>query len=136
MPETVVMQHAPAMKVGGRRLSVSARHKPPHPAEPPKTERATSEPADYPRPAPPPGANTAAETDTSPPSNNVINNNPPPHHEDEVPPPKKERVEKKMEELAHRKAEMTRPTRDVHAASRASGQNMRIGQPAGKGLGL
>jgi len=135
--DTVAVQHAPAMKVGGRRLSISAKHKTPHPTEPTKTDKEGSAPADYPRPAPPPGtttaeSNTPTNTNEAPP-NNVVNNN----HEDDIPPPpKKERVDKKMEELAHRKVEMTRPTRDVHAANRGSGQNMRIGQPAGKSFGL
>jgi len=134
--DTVAVQHPPAMKVGGRRLSISARHKAPPAAEPTKTDKEGSEPADYPRPAPPPGT-TTTESDTNINTNeappNVVNNN----HEDDIPPPpKKERVDKKMEELAHRKVEMTRPTKDVHAASRGSGQNMRIGQPAGKGFGL
>ncbi|KAF8893682.1 hypothetical protein CPB84DRAFT_1783116 [Gymnopilus junonius] len=136
LSDTVAVQHPPAMKVGGRRLSISAKHKAPHPAGPTKTENEGSTPADYPRPAPPLGTadnNEAESTNEAPNPNAVVNNN----HEDEIPPPpKKERVDKKIEEFAHRKTEMTMPTRDMHAASRAGGQNMRIGQPAGRGFGL
>ncbi|KDR85806.1 hypothetical protein GALMADRAFT_234898, partial [Galerina marginata CBS 339.88] len=110
-------------KVGGRRLSISAKPKPQHHAEANKAEATTDQtPApDYPRPAPPTGEPEA-----------------PHHHQhnEEEAPPKKERTEKKLQELAHKKVEMTRPTRDVPSASKGHATNMRIGQPAGKGLGI
>jgi len=124
MADGILVQHPPAIKVGGRRLSISTKPKTQHHAETNNPEAANEQAAapDYPRPAPPTG-----------------DQEPPPHHhqhnEEEVP-PKKERTEKKLQELAHRKVEMTRPTRDVPSASKGHTVNMRIGQPAGKGFGV
>ncbi|KAF4612167.1 hypothetical protein D9613_004292 [Agrocybe pediades] len=129
MSDTAIpVSHAPAMKVGGRRLSVSssARHRTQAHAEPTTTAKEggsaaePKEPAmdDYPRPAPPTGENIPHQQ----------------HHEEE--PPKKERNEKKFQDMAHRKVEMTRPTREFNTGNRGFGGGMRIAQPAGKALGV
>ncbi|PCH34335.1 hypothetical protein WOLCODRAFT_63820 [Wolfiporia cocos MD-104 SS10] len=124
MTDTVV-QHPPAIKVGGRRLSVSSRPKP-HPATEAKPASPTTEPVDYPRPAPP-GEQSPHE-----------------NHEEEVPKKEKkkgnggEEHERRLQESLHRKAEQNRPSKDGHTAKNwnAIGGGGRIGQPAGRGLGI
>jgi hypothetical protein len=80
--------------------------------------------ADYPRPAPP------GEEHEHP---------PPPHNEEEVPLKKEKKHgnhenEKKLKELAHRKEEANRPTRDIQSGPKGFGAGGRIAQPAGKGF--
>lgn len=120
------LQHPPAVKVGGRRLSISTSklHKP-HSAAPQATPPTEREPApDYPRPAAPGGDEQGAHQQQQ-------------HHEEENS-PKKERkhgqhdAERKTKEYAQWKAESTRPTRDSVPAYKAGA---RIVQPA-KGFGL
>ncbi|KAF8899357.1 hypothetical protein BD779DRAFT_1667039 [Infundibulicybe gibba] len=126
MVDTVSIQHPPAVKVGGRRLSTTTRPKPAH-----TPEVATAEPVspaeeilDYPRPAPPGGEEQV---------------HPHVHAEEEIP-LKKERKhhdnESKLKELAHSKGEMTRPTREHAQNGKGFGAGGRIAQPAGKGLGV
>ncbi|EMD32585.1 hypothetical protein CERSUDRAFT_87901 [Gelatoporia subvermispora B] len=118
----VPAQRAPAMKVGGRRLSVTTRPKPhPAPAEakPPSPDADT--PTDYPRPAPP------GE-----------------QHEHEEEPPRKEKRrgnggdehERRLQEDLYRKAEQNRPRRDVHGRRNSVGGGGRISQPAGKNIAV
>ncbi|KAG9222106.1 hypothetical protein CCMSSC00406_0009283 [Pleurotus cornucopiae] len=115
--------HPPAVKVGGRRLSISKTklHAP--------TEQANNESKvggqkadepevmDYPRPA--------APGEERP--------HPPPHHDE----PKKEKHsphDARLKELAHAKAEATMPTRGIKSSGKAYGAGGRIAQPAGKSL--
>lgn len=57
-------------------------------------------------------------------------------------PPKKEKKhgshenERKLKELAHRKAEITRPTKDLMPGNKGFGASGRIAQPAGKSLSV
>ncbi|KAJ7871186.1 hypothetical protein B0H14DRAFT_2724662 [Mycena olivaceomarginata] len=113
--------HPPAIKVGGRRHSISTvRHRPhpapePAPAAPPRAAEAL----DYPRPAPP----TVAGDEVA--------HVPPPHNEDEaLRKDKKHENERKLMELAQRKAEMTRPTRIPKNNGKGFGAAGRIAQPA------
>ncbi|OCH93001.1 hypothetical protein OBBRIDRAFT_885862 [Obba rivulosa] len=117
-------QRAPAMKVGGRRLSISSRPKPhPAPVEATPASPVADEPTDYPRPAPP-------------------GEQPP--REDE--PPKKEKKrgnggdehERRLQEDLYRKAEQNRPRRDMHGRGNPSsvGGAGKTGQPAGKSMTL
>ncbi|KAF9469520.1 hypothetical protein BDZ94DRAFT_1242596 [Collybia nuda] len=125
MAEIISSQHLPAVKVGGRRLSVSSKPKHHAPAEPSPVEPETApETLDYPRPAPP--------------GEEQVHAHPPLHtEEDNI---KKDRKhgshenEQKLKELAHHKAEMTRPTKDVAGGHKGFGAGGRIAQPAGKGL--
>ncbi|CAA7264882.1 unnamed protein product [Cyclocybe aegerita] len=127
MTESGPVQHPPAVKVGGRRLSITKHkvHLPARETLSPEAANKEEEPAvsDYPRPAPP-------------------NSDAPHHHtHQEDLPPKKERKhvhdsEKKMQEYAHWKSESTRPTKEPDVGSRNQGTGMRIAQPAGKNFGL
>lgn len=125
MTEGIIAQHPPALKVGGRRLSISTKHKS-HPSTDttsPEVEKKHDEAIpDYPRPAPPTG---------DAPLHHIHH-----HHEEDMPPKreKKHDNERKMQEYAHWKSETTRPTRDLNAGGK--GQFMRIAQPAGKALGV
>ncbi|KAF9535604.1 hypothetical protein CPB83DRAFT_888295 [Crepidotus variabilis] len=118
------VQHQPAMKVGGRRLSVTNRHKPHNACErlSPETEDKMQEtgPADYPRPAP--------HTEHVPHAHVQH------QFEEETPfrKDKKHDAEWKLKENGHRKTEPTRPTREAAASQR--NQALRISQPAGKAL--
>ncbi|EIW63846.1 uncharacterized protein TRAVEDRAFT_157597 [Trametes versicolor FP-101664 SS1] len=113
-------QHAPAIKVGGRRLSVTAR--PPKPvAAPVETHTAGSDtPVDYPRPAPP-GEQQQLHKD-----------------EEEVPKKKQgnggDEHERRIQESLYRKAEHNRPTREFKGNPKTAGA--RISQPAGKSLAM
>ncbi|KAG6329722.1 hypothetical protein ID866_9366 [Astraeus odoratus] len=115
----VVPHHLPAVKVGGRRLSVSAKAKP-HTASvtSPKTASET-ESADYPRPA----AQEQEQQEA--------------HEEEEA--PKKEKKhghrghdEKRLKENPSWKVEATRPTRDNISNRHSFGGAGRIGQPVSK----
>jgi len=123
MADSTLAQHSPALKVGGRRLSVSKPK--------PRTNGPAS--ADVPAPAP-----TAAATDYPRPAppQDLVNN------EDE--PPKKDKRqghgnhdhdnEKKAQEAVYRKAEATRPTRDAIGGKSGFGGAGRVLQPGGKGF--
>ncbi|KAG5717981.1 hypothetical protein E4T56_gene1727 [Termitomyces sp. T112] len=119
--------HPPAIKVGGRRLSVSSRPK--HAATTEPTTASPSPPTDYPRPV-----HTTTGTDEQ------AHAPPPPHHEDE--PPKKEKRhqnhehEKHLRDLAQRKSEATRPSKDLMGGNKGFGAAGRIAQPAGRSLAI
>ncbi|KAH9885442.1 hypothetical protein C8Q73DRAFT_717876 [Cubamyces lactineus] len=116
-----LVQHPPAMKVGGRRLSVTSRPK--HPAataEPERMSPGADMPTDYPRPAPP------GEQQ---------------HKEEEEVPKKKQgnggdEHERRIQESLYRKAEVNRPTREFKSGGKAVGGGGRISQPAGKSLSM
>ncbi|KAJ8472330.1 hypothetical protein ONZ51_g8586 [Trametes cubensis] len=117
-----LVQHPPAMKVGGRRLSVTSRPK--HvaaTAEPEKMSPGADTPTDYPRPAPP------GEQQQ--------------HKEEEEAPKKKQgnggdEHERRIQESLYRKAEVNRPTREFKSGGKAVGGGGRISQPAGKSLSM
>jgi hypothetical protein len=133
MTEGTKAQHPPAMKVGGRRLSLSMpRHK--APIEPAVTN-ATQETEDkkettvldYPRPVPLTAVEQAAQQQV--------------HRNEEELPPKKEKKnnhhnDKKVQEYAHRKNETTQPTRDMSRGNKDQKMGLRIGQPASKAFGV
>ncbi|KAK7063559.1 hypothetical protein R3P38DRAFT_2819085 [Favolaschia claudopus] len=111
--------HPPAIKVGGRRHSISGTRHRPHPApEAAPAADASTEPLDYPRPAHPAAREEVAHV-------------PPPPHEEGLPrKDTKHENERKSQELAQRKAEMMRPTRTPKNDARAFGAAGRIAQPA------
>ncbi|KAK7695224.1 hypothetical protein QCA50_002414 [Cerrena zonata] len=125
---TTIAQHPPAMKVGGRRLSVNSRPKPAVGAgqkspTPPSQEQ---EPTDYPRPVAP--------------GDQQVHDPQHPHDDhEEVPKKDKKRGhgaldhERRLQESLHRKAEQNRPTRDLANAKNDRGGKI-IGQPAGKAI--
>ena len=145
---TLTSSFLSAVKVAGRRLSLSSRHARPHnttcvysrsilriyyslshplrPPTRPKSAGHNSPVPDYPRPAPPSEEHTEL-VHTAP--------------EEEVPPKKEKRHnmhdnEKKIRESPLWKVEMTRPTRDTSGAGKTGfGAAGRIAQPAGRGLG-
>ncbi|KAF7347179.1 hypothetical protein MVEN_01472600 [Mycena venus] len=95
----------------------------PHPAPEPAAATATPpvvEPVDYPRPAPPTVGDEAVHVP------------PPPHNEEETQRrDKRHDNERKLLELAQRKAEMTRPTRiPKNNVGKGFGAAGRIAQPA------
>ncbi|KDQ31524.1 hypothetical protein PLEOSDRAFT_1102486 [Pleurotus ostreatus PC15] len=115
--------HPPAVKVGGRRLSISKPR--PHVLTEQTIHESTvdaqkvdePEVIDYPRPTVP----------------GEERPHPPPHHDE----PKKEKhspYDARLKELAHAKAEATMPTRGIKSNGKAYGANGRIAQPAGKSL--
>jgi len=130
---TIRARHPPAMKVGGRRLSLSMpRHKAPISAEAavtnttPETED-KKEPTvpDYPRPVPLTAAEKAAQQQV--------------HRNEEELPPKKEKKynhHNDKREYAHRKNEPTQPTREMSGGNKDQKMGIRIGQPASKALGV
>ncbi|KZT73440.1 hypothetical protein DAEQUDRAFT_662356 [Daedalea quercina L-15889] len=126
MATAALPQHPPAMKVGGRRLSISSRPKP-HASEGKPPSPRGEEPADYPRPA--------APGEDGP-------HNHEPH--DEVPKKEKKRGsggdehERRLQENLYRKAEQNRPRKDFHAAKNlnAVGAGGRIAQPIGRQMSL
>ncbi|KAM6498862.1 hypothetical protein JOM56_006810 [Amanita muscaria] len=131
MAESIVTQHAPAVKVGGRRLSVSSRHAKSHSTSSVTRSKSMSNSSptpDYPRP-PPPGEDQPEHLHTG--------------GEEEVPPKKEKKHnmhdnEKKIRESPFYKVEMTRPTRDAGGKGGFGGgfgAAGRIAQPAGKGFG-
>jgi len=131
MPDnTNVVPHPPALKVGGRRHSVSSKPKAQNTAGTQSTEPAGSDETansetaadDYPRPAPP-SEGQEPHHDT--------------HHqyqdEEQARKEKKHPSNEKLKEYAHWKAETTRPTRDVQSnMMKGWGTSGRIAQPAGK----
>ncbi|ETW86627.1 hypothetical protein HETIRDRAFT_114088 [Heterobasidion irregulare TC 32-1] len=132
---THIAQHPPAMRVGGRRLSLPSRPRPVvtsvilAPRDGGHSAPGTpGEPPDYPRPAPP-GAEHELDHEHT-------------HTEEEI--PKKEKKqgngshenERRMRESAHRKAEENRPRKEGWApGGKTIGGGGRIAQPAGKGFG-
>ncbi|KAH7926834.1 hypothetical protein BV22DRAFT_1194051 [Leucogyrophana mollusca] len=125
MSDVISAQHPPAMKVGGRRLSVTSRPKP-HVSSgsPPASPTTLPEETDYPRPAAP----------------GDEHHHVPPPNEEEAPKKKKHghgnHDEKRLKESAFQKAEAARPTRDNNAPKGAFGAAGRIAQPAGKTFGV
>jgi len=119
--DNILAQHPPAVKVGGRRLSISSKPKPHTTSEhTPTSPTGTVDHVDYPRPAPP-GEDTQGHS---------------PHNEDEAPKKEKKKHgnhdEKKLRD-ANRKAEATRPTREAAGGGKSGfGAGGRIAQPAGK----
>jgi len=119
MADNALAQHPPAIKVGGRRLSVS-RPKPRTSTAPADilVPGQTAEETDYPRPAPP---------------HDLMNNEEPPKNE-------KRHIhrnhdhEKKMMEVAYKKMEATQPTRDSLGGKNGFGGAGRLVQPSAKGL--
>ncbi|KAI0673921.1 hypothetical protein C8Q78DRAFT_1076873 [Trametes maxima] len=117
-----LLQHPPAMKVGGRRLSVTSRPKPAVvPTENRRASFGADTPVDYPRPAPP-GEQQEQQ-----------------HKEEEEVPKKKQGNggddhERRILESAHRKAEFNRPTKEFKTGPKNAGG--RISQPAGKSLAM
>ncbi|KAH9854358.1 hypothetical protein C2E23DRAFT_818409 [Lenzites betulinus] len=115
-------QHAPAMKVGGRRLSVTSKPKPAvaH-VEAQSASPEHDTPVDYPRPAPP-GEQQQHKDD------------------DEVPRRKQgsggDDHERRIQESLYRKAEHNRPTKEFVGSSKTVGAGGRISQPAGKSLAM
>ncbi|KAM5539906.1 hypothetical protein V8D89_006409 [Ganoderma adspersum] len=116
-------QHPPAMKVGGRRLSLNSRPRPPIASlsdaskmSPPPADT----PPDYPRPAAP------GEQEVH-------------HHqqqEEEVPKRKQgtggDEHERRIQESLYRKTEQNRPKKELGTGPKVAN---RISQPAGKPLG-
>ncbi|KAF4604537.1 hypothetical protein EYR40_003311 [Pleurotus pulmonarius] len=115
--------HPPAVKVGGRRLSISKPK--PHVV----TEQTTNESKvdvqkvdepeviDYPRP-------TAPGEERS---------HPPPHY-DETKKEKHSSHDARLKDLARAKAEATMPTKGIKSSGKGYGACGRIAQPAGKSL--
>jgi len=121
MATDTVPQHPPAMKVGGRRLSVSSRPKP-HPP-PATTTPPVDDPADYPRPAAPVDEALVVEEEAPPKKEKKKGNGADEH-------------ERRLQESLYKKAGQNRPSRESHAAKNlnAVGGGGRIAQPAGRGL--
>ncbi|KAI0354757.1 hypothetical protein OH77DRAFT_1425874 [Trametes cingulata] len=118
-----LVQHPPAMKVGGRRLSVTSRPKPVvAPAEARRPSPDPDTPTDYPRPAPP-GEQQQQQR----------------REEEDVPKRKQgsggDEHERRMQESLYRKAEHNRPTKEK-SGPRMSGAGAKINQPAGKSLSM
>jgi len=127
MTDGTVAQHPPAMKVGGRRLSVSMKHRAPIlPISPISAEAAATDTPgteikivpDYPRPVPPTAGDEAHHQQAH-------------RNEEELPPKKK----KYNQEYAHWKTQTTQPTRDASGGNKGQIMGIRIGQPAGKTFG-
>ncbi|KAL4068912.1 hypothetical protein V8B97DRAFT_770688 [Scleroderma yunnanense] len=119
MSDNVLAQHPAALKVGGRRLSISSKAKPYATSTSPKTTTG-SDNAEYPRPA---------QGDEQPDAT--------PHKEEES--PKKEKKhehrgqnDKRLRENASHKLESTRPTRDHMTNKHGFGAAGRIAQPVSK----
>jgi len=133
MTDGAIAQHPPAMKVGGRRLSVSMKHKAPVSVGaavtiPGTVDKKETIVPDYPRPVPLAAGDNANQHQQL-------------HRNEEELPPKKEKKynhdnpEKKVQEYAHWKTETTRPTRDVNGGNKGQTMGVRIAQPAGKAFG-
>jgi len=127
--EAALAQHPPAMKVGGRRLSVSKpkHHTPTEQPSAPSPAGQTPAAADYPRPTGPGGEHDSSHV--------------PPHNEEEVPKKEKKKHhhstydnERKMMETAFSKTAATRPTRDDLGNAKSFGGSGRIVQPQGIGF--
>ncbi|RDB24415.1 hypothetical protein Hypma_008452 [Hypsizygus marmoreus] len=127
MPVAVVGQYPPAVKVGGRRLSVTSKPKHHAATEPAATIEPTpaADNVDYPRPVAHGGEQVQA--------------NPPPYIEEEAPLKRDKHshdVERQLREFAQRKDETTRPSKDMTAGHKGFGAAGRIAQPAGKSFGV
>ncbi|KAI0778945.1 hypothetical protein BD413DRAFT_513005 [Trametes elegans] len=115
-------QHPPAIKVGGRRLSVTSRPKPS--VVPQQARRASfgaDTPVDYPRPAPPGEQQQEQQKDEDVPKRKQTGG---------------DEHERRIQESLHRKAEQNRPTRDFKSGPKSVGAGGRISQPAGKALAM
>jgi len=120
---------APAIRVGGRRLSMSMKPKAPIPAEAvtkpaPETGKTEITVSDYPRPVAPPAVEEATQQ-----HHQEVHRN-----EEELPPKKDKKYN--VQEYAHWKTETTRPTRDLNGGNKGQTMGVRIGQPAGKAFGV
>jgi len=113
----MLAHHAPAVKVGGRRLSISSKPKPATVQEPQVIEEPV-EPTDYPRPAPPNEQEDVRDEDKK---KQGYGNN--------------ERERKRIE-VGHKKVEDNMPTKDFGNQPKDRGAGGRIAQPAGKGLSV
>ncbi|KAG2337639.1 hypothetical protein BDR05DRAFT_1004895 [Suillus weaverae] len=126
MSDAAVTQHSPAIRVGGRRLSVTSRPRP----------RANSEAAAN------VGANQTEDTDYPRPAGHVEEEaHAPPHNEEEIPKKRKHHGhgshdDNRLQESAYRKTEASRPTKDHVGGKSGYGGGGRIAQPAGKSLGV
>ncbi|KII94217.1 hypothetical protein PLICRDRAFT_36464 [Plicaturopsis crispa FD-325 SS-3] len=122
----ILAQYPPALKVGGRRLSVSKSQasafskvsSSPTDSFPTLPSEPRSVTPDYPRPAAP---------------GEEQEHYAPPHH-DEDPLKKDKKQQKHIYDMQGRKADIRRPTRDLLGGKGAFGGAGRIAQPAGKGL--
>lgn len=124
MTDSIIAQHAPAIKVAGRRLSVTTKQKPHRPEDRigTESEKKKEDNEDYPRPSPSTTADAPIQHDHG-------------HNYEEEVPHKKEKKpnsERKTQEYEYYKGEATRPTRDHNVGQKA--QNIRISQPTGKGF--
>ncbi|KIJ13787.1 hypothetical protein PAXINDRAFT_100481 [Paxillus involutus ATCC 200175] len=126
MSDILSAQHAPAMKVGGRRLSINSRSKP-HATSGALPTNATdqAENTDYPRPT----AQGAGEE------------HPPPHNEEEA--PKKEKKhghgshdQSRLKESGYRKVGATMPSKDHLTSEHCFGARGRVVQPTGRVLDI
>lgn len=126
MSDATVTQHPPAIRVGGRRLSVTSRPRPRANSEAVANVGANqTEATDYPRPA----AHSEEEA------------HPPPHNEEEIPKKRKHHGQgnhddSRLQESAYRKAEASTPTKDHVSGKSGYGGGGRIAQPAGKSFGV
>jgi len=130
MTEGIRAQHPPAIRVGGRRLSMSMKPKAPIPTEaavtnaaPETGDKTETTVLDYPRPAPP------VIEDANQQNQQEVHRN-----EEEIPPKKFKK--KNVQEYAQWKTETTRPTRDLNGGNKGQTMGVRIGQPAGKAFGV
>ncbi|KIY67844.1 hypothetical protein CYLTODRAFT_422206 [Cylindrobasidium torrendii FP15055 ss-10] len=132
----MAQQHSPAMKVGGRRLSLSARHKPAHaPILPAAAPRAVDDSVvDYPRPTYPPavvqGAMGQEQADMM---GDSIHGHGHGHDKHEDLPKKEKKTHPSHGNTKKEKEALQRPTREPDMP-RAGGYGAggRIGQPTGK----
>ncbi|TFK24284.1 hypothetical protein FA15DRAFT_669723 [Coprinopsis marcescibilis] len=120
MVENPLAQHAPAVKVGGRRLSSAAR-----PTKPAANPEASDKKPDA---AEKKDANEEEESSDEESSEEE-------EGEEATKRRKNKDNDRKKKDYAHRKAESTRPTRDAQGGFKAFA-SQRIGQPAGKGNGV
>jgi len=125
MSDALLSQHAPAVKVGGRRLSVHSRPRH-HVASPPRNTNEAEE-TDYPRPT----AHGEGEEQA-----HVLH-----HNEEET--PKKEKKhghgshdQDRLNESVYHKVEATMPTKNNSGSQHSFGAAGRIGQPMGKALAV
>ncbi|KIK97705.1 hypothetical protein PAXRUDRAFT_824664 [Paxillus rubicundulus Ve08.2h10] len=128
MSDILSAQHPPAVKVGGRRLSVSSRPRARAASGGlPRNATDQAENTDYPRPT----AQGAGEEQV----------HPPPHNEEEA--PKKEKKhghgshdQSRLKESVYRKVEGTMPSKDHLTSEHCFGARGRVVQPTGRALDI
>ncbi|KAG8219283.1 hypothetical protein J3R82DRAFT_146 [Butyriboletus roseoflavus] len=138
MSDTLSAQHSPALRVGGRRLSISARPKPhnvPGASAPANTHPAEN--ADYPRPA----TQGEGEEQEQEQEQAQTQTHPPPYNEEEAPKKEKKhghggRDQNRLKESVYRKIDATTPSKDHLGSKNSFGAGGRIGQPMGKVLAV